>query len=336
MMQKLKTWATDPEHKEDRHQFKLRAKRFGSKWATSLFRFVFLMCMAYVILYPILILMSRSFRPAEDMFNPNIVWLPLSYTLENFTEAINMMKFWPTLWKTLEIVTISTLLTIAAAAVTGYGLARYRLKLGKLYMVLVVLTIIVPYIVLLLPTMEVMKSISFLGLGDTLGRLYTGEAIGLRIYNTSWVFYMPAMLGVGLRGGLFILVFYQFFRGMPKELENAARIDGCGEMKTFLRVMLPNAGAPMLVTAILSFVWYWTDYYVGQYMFTDVVMLSNKVAMIRQSINTSIGSGNRNTSEAGSVIAFSACLLFIVPPLLLYLVAQRFFMRSVERSGIVG
>jgi len=344
-MRKLRDWITDPLAKEDRRQLKLRAKRFGGKWTVSLFRFAFLVCMGYVILYPIIILITRSFRPSEDMLNPSIVWLPLRYTTENFKTVMQKMNFMPSLIKTLTIVTISTIFTIFSCAVTGYGLARYRLRLGKIYMLLVILSIIVPFIVILLPYMESMKNVSFLPYLDFRGtmfggplitEMYTGEQYGMRLYDTVWSFYLPAALGVGLRGGLFVLVYYQFFRGMPKELENAARIDGCGEVTTFVRVMLPNAGAPMLVTAILSFVWYWTDYLYGQYLFNSEVLLSNKLAIVGQTINTSLGMGNLNKSEETSVLSFSACLLFILPPLNLYLIAQLFFMHSVKRSGIVG
>jgi len=293
--------------------------------------------MASVILYPILILMSRAFRPAEDMFNPNIIWLPITYTLENFRIVMNRMEFWDAMWSTLRIVTISSLLMVASCAVTGYGLARYRLRMQKIYMLLVVLSVIVPFMVILVPYMDVMRNVNFLGLGNTLGYLYSGVQRGLTLFDSEWVYYVPAMLGVGLRSGLFILLYYQFFRSMPKELESAARIDGCGEMTTFLRVMLPNAGAPMLVTAILSFVWYWSDFYLGQFMFSgNMAMMSNRLSIIRQTIYTTNPMGERATAEGGSVLAFAAALLFIIPPLLLYIVAQRFFMRSVERSGIVG
>ena len=302
----------------------------------ALFRFAFLVCMAYVILYPVLILLSRAFRPMEDMYNPAIVWLPITFTLENFTMVMQRLEFWDTLLTTLQVVFFSTVLTVASCAVTGYGLARYRLRLGKIYMLLVVLSIIVPFVVILVPYIEATRNIHFLWLGETLGFMYSGVSRGLTLFGTPWVYYMPAMLGAGLRSGLFILLFYQFFRSMPKELESAARIDGCGEMKTFLRVMLPNAGAPMLVTAILSFVWYWSDFYIGQFLFTEPIMMSNRLAMVRASIYTAGLGGDRPGGEGISVLIFAAALLFIIPPLLLYIVAQRFFMRSVERTGIVG
>jgi multiple sugar transport system permease protein len=334
-MQKVQSWAQDPKTKEDLRQFKLRAKNQGGKWSMAIFRFMFIVSLSYVILYPIIILLSRTFRPVEDMNNPNIVWIPINYTLDNFRIVMERMNFWPSLWSTLTTVTVSTVLTVIACGLTGYGLARYRLKLNKLYIVLVALTIIVPLSVIVSPLMQILQNLTFLGIGDTFGYLYAGHPAGLRVYNTPWVFYLPAMLGVGIRGGLFILVFYQFFRGMPKELENAARIDGCGELGTLVRVMAPNAGAPALVTTILGFVWYWSDYHYGLYMFTDQVMLSNKVAIIRDTIR-SFTVGERATNEGGSVYAFSACLLFIIPPLILYIIAQRFFMQSVERTGITG
>lgn len=75
------------------------------------------------------------------------------------------------------------------------------------------------------------------------------------------MFYLQALTGVGIRSGLYIFLLRQFFRGLPLELEEAAEIDGCGPMKTFLRVIIPNAASMLLTVSLFSFVWYWNDYF---------------------------------------------------------------------------
>ena len=135
-------------------------------------------------------------------------------------------------------------------------------------------------------------------------------------------------------------MFYQTFRGLPKELEDAARIDGCNEGMVFLKVMLPNAGAPYLVTLILSLVWYWNDTVYGSILMRGTQLLAVRMGDLKNIINASFGGLQMYNIETNgiseTVIYFAAALLFILPPLVMYLIAQKFFMQSVERSGIVG
>ena len=92
--------------------------------------------------------------------------------------------------------------------------------------------------------------------------------------NKDVLFYLQAALGMGIRSGLYIFMLRQFFRNMPKELEEAAMIDGCGPMRTFTRIMLPNA-VPMIATVLVfSLVWYWNDYYLSSMFYNGVFPVS--------------------------------------------------------------
>ncbi|MDR1692573.1 MAG: ABC transporter permease subunit, partial [Oscillospiraceae bacterium] len=185
----------------------------------------------------------------------------------------------------------------------------------KLLFFLVLLTVLVPPQVIITP--------SFL----------TFRTLGL--VNNPLAFYLPALLGSGLKGGLFIFIFRHFFRGLPKELEEAAAIDGCGFMHCFLRIVIPNAGAVFLMAVILSFIWYWNDYYMGSMYMRNVNTVTLALERLPAASQSMTGDIAYDPFKVVTLMQ-AGSLLTIVPPLLAYLFLQRKFVQGVQRSGIVG
>ncbi len=306
----------------------------------NIFRYAFIIGMAYVLLYPVLIMLTRAIRPAADMNNPSVVWIPSGITWENFQIAWNMIDYPTTVLFTSRVVVISTILSLISCSMAGYALARYRMKFGGLCMAIAILTIVVPMQTYIIPLFTSMRFFSPLNVSNIVSMI-TGlplESITLNLTNTEWVYYVTAALGSGLRSGLFILVFMQFFKGMPKELEDAARVDGCSEARTFVQVMIPNAGAPFLVVTLFAIVWYWNDYYFAQMMMSGQSMFATKIAILKRIVAKSSESAQAQFDGAlgQTVIVFAGAMLFIIPPLLLYLYLQKYFVQSIERTGIVG
>lgn len=299
----------------------------------KLFRFMFIVCMAYVLLSPILIMLSRSLRTSADMLNPSIVWIPSSVTFSNIVEAFRIMDYGNTLIFSGRVVLISTLLTLVSCSMAGYALARYRLKISNFCVAVAIFTIIVPMQTYIIPFFFQFRYFNFLFIGDIYNAI-TGDILGLN--DTEFAYYLPAILGAGLRSGLFVVMFTQFFRGLPKELEDAARVDGCSEVRTFVQVMLPNSGPIFLVISIFSIVWYWNDYYFGQIMMRNRQMMSTKISMIKALVRAMSETNSWGDGYTETVWVFASALLFILPPLILYIIVQRFFIQSIERTGIVG
>ena len=310
-------------------------KKKSSQIMMVVLRTLFFIGMSYILLNPILIMLSRSFRSSQDMLNPTVIWIPQNFTIDNFKVAIEITDFWNTAWLTGRIAIISTICTLVITAVTGYALARYKLKISKILIAFVVLTIVIPPQTYLIPIFFQFNNFDYFGVGSLIG-LFTGTPITANLTMSESSYYLLSIMGLGIRSGLFILIFFQFFKQMPKELENAARIDGCGEIKTFVSVMLPNATSPFIVISMLSFIWYWNDTFYSNILMRNQMMLANKVANIQELIRLSFSGQARGDGAAETVIIFAAALLFIIPPLIIYLIAQRFFMESVERTGIVG
>ncbi|HBT65413.1 MAG TPA: carbohydrate ABC transporter permease, partial [Ruminococcaceae bacterium] len=157
------------------------------------------------------------------------------------------------------------------------------------------------------------------------------------LLNTPWVFIIPSLFAAGLRSGLFILIFRQFFKGMPRDLEEAAKIDGCGALKTFIRVMIPLSIPAYITVLLFSFIWHWNDLYSSSMFFTlEIRPLSVMLNGLLSSLKDSgVIDSAMTTFEMRSYMQAGA-FLTILPPLIIYIFTQRYFTESIERTGIVG
>jgi multiple sugar transport system permease protein len=229
---------------------------------------------------------------------------------------------------------ISGLIEVFTCAVIAYGLSRFEFKLKKVLMVVLFLTILIPDGMLLLPRVVHYRHLDVLGILGGVNHLF-GVDLRPNLIDNPLAFYLPALFGVGLKGGLFIFIYIQFFKGLPRELEDAAWIDGAGPIKTFLRIIIPSSGVVVLTVFLLSVVFHWNDYWYAL-MYTDQNRpLAYVVRNISQYIFLRFGSIQPNDARYVGV-AMASCLLFIAPPTVMYLFLQRKFIQSIDRVGIVG
>ncbi len=301
----------------------------GSVW--PIFRFLILFGLCFVILYPLIFMVSTAFRPNEQMSDPSIVWLPKSLTLRNIKDTWDIIDYGSTVLNTLKLNIISSVLSVASCAITGYGFARFKFKFKGLLFALVILQIIVPPQITSIPLF--LQFSFFKGFG--LVKLFTGEAT-ISLINKGITMYAPAIFANGIKAGLFIFIFRQFFRGLPKELEDAAYLDGCGPFRTFITVMVPNAASSFLTVFLFSIVWYWNDYYISSSFFTN----NDTVALALKNLDSTLQAQlfNNQTVSPRQIIVWleSGCILATAPILIMYVFLQRYFVEGVERSGLVG
>ena len=197
----------------------------------------------------------------------------------------------------------------------------------------VLFTIIVPPQVVAVPTYQMYFTFSIPFLGPWLESV-TGVTLTANLINSPLVTYVPAAVGVGLRSGVYIFVFRQFFRGIPKELEEAATVDGCGAFRTFLRIMVPNAGSAFLTVFLFSFVWYWNDYFNASIFLPSRRTLAVSLTMLRLSLQT-LGVNYLDPFSVSARLQAGA-LLTVLPVLVVFLFLQKYFTESIERTGLVG
>lgn len=300
----------------------MRRKRlFDAIW--PLFRFFILFGLCFVILYPLIYMISCAFRDSADMSDPTIMWIPRTLTLEVLRETVEVMDYGNTLLTTLLLNVGCSLVQVASCALAGYGFARLKFK-GKWFLFgIVVMMILVPTQVIAIPQYMLFRYFGLFG-------------IEVNLINSKLCMYLPAAMGNGIRSGLMIYIFRQFFKGLPKELEDAAYLDGCGPFKTFVRVMIPNAGSSFLTVFLFSLVWYWNDYYVSSTFFTKnqtiALMLKNLSTLLLQQLFN-----NADVSPREQIVWMEVgCLISILPILILYVFLQKYFTEGIERSGLVG
>lgn len=301
-----------------------RFKRRGESFAVALFRYALLIGLAFIILYPLLYILSMAFREARDILDPSVTWLPRHFTMQNIIDAFEAMRYPQALWNTISISVVSSLLQLCSCAIVGYGFARFQFKGKSLLFGLVLLTIIIPPQIIFIPTYLMYSHYDFFGLTTAL----FGEQAYANLIDTNWTMYLPAALGVGIRSGLFIFIFRQFFRGLPKELEDAAYVDGCGHARTFLRVIVPNAGGAFLTVFLFSLVWYWNDYYYVSMYFNKTQNISIALQGLTRNLSDLL---MQNTNET-SVRAQAGCLLTILPLLIVFIFLQKYFTEGLERT----
>lgn len=308
-------------------------KQKTSGMVYSLIRLFFLISVSYVVIFPLIYMFSKSLIAGDAVIDPSIVWLPREFSFENYTSAFMALEFGKSLGVTLGIHMVSALIETAICSCVAYGLARFEFKGNNLIFWCVILTIIVPSQAIIVPLYLNFSNLDVLGVLGLLSKI-TGKNMGVNILNTGWSFYLPAIFGVGIKSGLFIFIFKQFFRSFPRELEEAASIDGAGPFGTFLRIVVPSSGIAYLCVIIFAIIAYWNDYYLSVMFFKTNYPLAVALKDIEASIKF-LGLGGIGTASAHN-ITMTACLIFILPVLILYLFLQKKFIQSIERIGIVG
>ena len=243
-----------------------RKKLTDAVW--PVFRTLILAGLCFVILYPLLFMISCAFRERNDMNDPTVMWIPRHFTLDAIKETARAMDLGNTLVNTLFINIGCSFCQIISTAVTGYGFARFQFKGKKILFAVVILMILVPPQVILLPQYDLFKA--------------------LGVINTAWTMYLPAMTANGIRAGIMIFIFRQFFRGLPRELEDAACLDGCGPFRTFLVIMMPIALSSFLTVFLFAVVWYWNDYYVCNAFFSSNRTLALTIKNIQPVLNAAL------------------------------------------------
>jgi multiple sugar transport system permease protein len=300
------------------------------KWVWIVIRSVLLIGLSFIILYPILARISTSVKARSDIYDPLVVWVPRNFTLDNFILSIEIMDYFQTLLNTLMLASTTTVLQVCSCALAGYAFAKLRFKGSNLMFAAVILTILVPPQTIILPLYLNFKNFDLFGLYT----LLTGKE-SIPLLNTYWPFLLTAATANSLKSGLYIYIFRQFFRGLPKEIEEASFVDGASVFRTFYAIMIPNALPAMVTVLLFSFVWQWNDsFYTSIYM-PSGQMMSTQLSQLPNNIKIFLD-GQSSDPFYQSMLSDTGVLLAILPLIILYLLFQRYFVESVERSGLVG
>ncbi len=291
----------------------------GAGLVPKLLIYAFVILVGFVYVYPLLQMVAKSFMSVDDLVNPLIVWVPSGLNTENYQKALKVLDFWGSVWTSLYVSILPSLLQMISCSLAGYGLARFAFRGKSVVVALVVVTFLIPSQVTFIPQYLMYRE---------LGILFDLKA-----------YLFPALFGQGLKSTIFILVFYQFFSQLPKSLEEAAMMDGAGTLRIFLRIAVPTAVPAYLLTFLLSLVWYWNDTYSASMFFGQAIKtLPMKLSAFESQFASLYPNlaGNNQQQMMNEGIQMAGTVLNILPLVVIYFFTQRWFMEGIDKSGITG
>ncbi len=307
---------------------KYRQGSFYKQLVAKIFKYVLLTGLSFIILYPFIFKASSTFMSKADLADKTVNLIPRNPTLLNLQTVIENGGYFEALFNTLLLSLVMGLLQMIACLVIGYGFGRFSFKGNKLIFALVIFTMVIPSITLEIPYFMFFRDFDFYGIFH----LIFGQ--GIPTLDTYFPIIILSVTGLGFKNGLYIFLFRQYFASVPKELTEAAQVDGCGIFKTFLRIMMPQARAMMLTVFLFGFAWQWTDSYYSTTFFPNKNLLSTVVA------NAATLPVNGLDTQAQTLLSGTllntASVLVALPLMIIYFIAQKRFVEGIESSGIVG
>lgn len=296
-----------------RHLLETKVRRGASLVAI----YGLLVLIGYVFLFPMLKMLSQSLMDSRDIIDPNVLFVPTHLSFANYAQAwatLNMpVSLLNSLWFSFLLAAFQT----ASSAMAGYAFARFRFPGKGPLMALVLASYIVPLQVLLIPRFMVFSAYDLVG-----------SVLPLLVV---------ALLGQGLSGPLFILIFRNFFQMLPPSIDEAAQIDGATRLQTFVRITLAMSIPIIVVSFLFSFVWNWNETYV-----TGLVS-SGKFSTLPLELDGFVASYTRlfikvgsTTNKLNEAVRMAGTLISILPLLLIYGFLQRQFVEGIEKTGITG
>ena len=311
----------------------------GASFLYKVFRYALLIGISYVVLFPVIKMISSAFTPAQELYTEESGFLPSRATFENFKKSMfsetayfDFLKYTK---NTAGLALICTALQLFSCSLVGYGLGRYNFKGNPIVYACVLFTIILPVQTAIVPLYYEYRWFDIFGIGKIIG-LFTGETFTVSILKNYMAFYVPALFGVGLNSGIYIFLFRQFFASMPRDLEEAAKIDGCNPLTIYLRIMVPNIKPVVVTVALLSVIYYWNDALLsGVFVLPNddsrTLMVALEELVERQGLGQNQLDVMRQQAERYAIILTS-----ITPLMVLFLIGQKFFVECMDRSGSKG
>lgn len=305
-----------------------RRQRKAKELSFTIIRSTLLIGLCFVILFPTIQQILMALRAPSDVNNPAVIWIPETWSVMNIKIAAIVLDYRHAVVNSFKLSTISMVLQMASTALAGYAFSRLRFKGSNILFILVILTIVIPPQALSLAQYLYFRDLGLIGKEGSI--------------------YLMSGLGMGIRSGIFIYIFRSFFRGLPKELEESAMIDGAGVFRTFWSVMLPNARGALVTVGLFAFVWQWNDaYYVKIFEVStqDFPLLTMRLINAAENMYAAlfytgglnlIGQDVWENPVFLALISNVSALLMMLPLLIMYLFVQKQFVESIERTGIVG
>jgi multiple sugar transport system permease protein len=268
----------------------------------SVVKHVLLVAASIVMIYPLLWMLVSSFRPTDVIFRTPGLWVNNLY-VKNYTEGWTALSspFGHYMINSAIVVVGAIAGNLLSCSLAAYAFARLKFRLRTLWFSIMLVTIMLPIHVVVVPQYIIFNKLGFV--------------------NTFVPLILPKFLATD---AFFVFLMVQFIRGIPRELDEAAVIDGCGHWRIFTRVMLPLMGPAIATSAIFTFIWTWSEFFTPLIYLTDPIAYTVPVAL-RSFLDSTSG------SNWGAMFAMS--ILSLIPIFLAFLFGQRFLVKGIATTG---
>ncbi|PYI39064.1 sugar ABC transporter permease [Arthrobacter psychrolactophilus] len=277
----------------------------GRSLKTLAFHGVSLILIA-VVLYPAVWMIASSFKPSSEIVGNAAIWSE-NFSFDNFIKAMDGIGGISTLQffgNSLFLAVASVIGVVFSSTLTAYAFTRINFPGRKFFFTMMVMTLLLPFHVIIIPQYIVFQQV---GLVDTYVPLLLGKFLGAEAF--------------------FVFLMVQFMRNLPKELDEAARIDGAGHIRIFCSIMLPLMKPSIITASIFAFIWSWNDF-LGPLLYLNTPDKYPLPLALRLFVDQT------QSSDYGAMIAMS--VLALLPVLLFFLIFQRHIVEGVSTQGLKG
>jgi multiple sugar transport system permease protein len=272
----------------------------GGRFAFSPWHLV-LLPIALVMIVPLAWMIVTSLQTLDETRHYPPALAPTSFQFRNYTQVLQVAPFTRWFINTLIVTVVCVIANLLFCSLAGYAFARIKFIGREVVFLLILATLMIPFQVVIIPTFLIVKK---LGLIDTLG----------------------ALIVPNLAGAFGIFMLRQFFRTLPIELEEAARIDGASRLGVLFKIVLPLSGPALATLAVITFLWTWNDF-----LWPLITIYHAENMTLQLGLATFQGAHQTNTN-----LLMAANVMSMLPVLLLFFVAQRYFIRGIATTGLKG
>ena len=246
-------------------------------------------------------MVSTAFKPLSETMALPPVWIPSEWKWENFSQAIDSMgSFWRYAGNTLYVAVLSVIGSVFSSALAAYGFSRIEWRGRDQVFYLCLATMMIPFPVIMVPTYALFRELDWIGTFRTL--------------------YIPFFLGNAFN----IFLLRQFFLGIPKDITDAARIDGCSELRIFFQIIMPLSKSALLVIALFTFMHSWNDFFAPFIFIND-----------QENYTLALGLQAFQSRQGGTEWHYlmAASTLIILPLIVLFFFTQKTFIQGITATG---
>ncbi|WP_372661769.1 carbohydrate ABC transporter permease [Cohnella sp.] len=269
-------------------------------------RLSFLTVFGIVLIYPIIWMISASFKPLPEIFS-TVNLIPSKFVITSYIngwKGTGQFGFSTFFFNTFLLVVPTVIATVVSSLLVAYGFARFRFPMKNVLFSMMIATLMLPNAVIIIPSYLLFRNFGWL--------------------DTYWTFIIPAAFATY---PFFIFMLVQFFRGLPRELDESAVVDGCNSFKILTHILLPLCKPAIVSAALFQFIWTWNDFF-------NSLIYINSVKKYPISLGLRMSLDNSSISNWDQVMAMS--VLSVLPCLLIFFFAQRYFVEGIATTGIKG